>query len=130
MSKEAIVWANSVTGLVIAQKSILKELAVLYNAEKGYAWPGKAALEQRTGVSKRHISRVTKALEERGLVWVQHCFFHYDNPHPRQINNRYYLPQFDPESTDEAKMAGKAVIVTPSPNYETKTIQFLRDDEW
>lgn len=130
MSKESIAWAMNITGLPIAEKSILNQLAILYSAEKGYAWPGKATLNLRTGVSVRHIPRVTQALERKGLIWIQQCFIHYDNPVPRNINNRYYLPLFDPASANEAKLAGKKVLVTPSQNYDSGNVEFLRDDEW
>ncbi len=130
MSKESIAWAMKITGLPIAEKSILSQLAILFSAEKGYAWPGKATLNLRTGVSVRHITRVTQALERKGFIWVQHCFIDYDNPRPRQISNRYYLPLFDPESAENAKLAGKSVYVTPTPNYDAGTIEMLREDEW
>lgn len=67
MSDEARAWAKKVTGLRIAEKSVLNALAGYADAD-GKAWPKVNTLATITGMSARHVVRMLNRLEEGGLL--------------------------------------------------------------
>lgn len=95
LSLAAYKWAKEVDGLAGLEKWLLVTLADYYNDEQKRAWPGRAELARRTGMSIRTVTRQISSLETKGLILVERWF---NNNTGKSLNNRYYLPKFDPAS--------------------------------
>ena len=125
MSNEAFAWAKKVVGISSSEKAVLLAIADMYTPTK-QAFPGKKTLEQRTCLSRRTISRVTKSLDDKGLIWVQHRQNNYSDYY---LSNRYYLPLFDPVAAEAGKRNGRVEIVHPVWDYTSETVSFESTDE-
>jgi AraC-like DNA-binding protein len=95
MSFDAFKWARGQGGLSSNRKFVLLMIADHYNEADRCAWPSMSTLARETGMSRRSVVRCIADLEATGLLEAEQ-WINWDTG--KQMANRYYLPQYDPES--------------------------------
>lgn len=119
MSLEAFKWAKTVRNVSPMEQHLLIWIADFYNDAQGMAYPSRKTLSDSSKISIRSISRLSAALEEKGLLWVQFCINSHNG---KNLNNRYFLPRYAPHS-----MVGdlrKTAFLTPEYERETGRVIF------
>jgi hypothetical protein len=122
VSLEAFKWAKTVRDIPPMEKWLLVMIADHYSDTKGMAWPGKNLLSEETGISLRNITRLLSSLHSRGLIRIQHWI---NNSTGQNLNNRYFLPIFDPASS--AADDREFVIVDPGYDHIEGKVIFIDD---
>lgn len=119
MSLAARLWAEQFTDLTQGEKFCLMCIANFYNDDEKRAWPSRETIATYTCTNVRTVARHINSLETKGLIAIQN--WKHNSGGQRALNNRYYLPMFDPQSYPKSK------IVFVEPERSNGRIIF-RDD--
>jgi Helix-turn-helix domain/DnaA N-terminal domain len=133
MSFEALTYAQELRlapngeSLTSAEKLVLFYLAHAHNAKEGLAWPSQPTIAADCGLSVRHVQKILKSLERKGVIRVIH---------PERNGRGRFLCYLFPvlegrerDSREGAADSGKAHerrTVHPRNTQETRTIDAQR----